>query len=114
MDSETQQIYSTIMSIADKIDKALLRKEGTHESVRELLRMDLRNFLVYLTVSDHIVAKDEIRYINKSLGYSFDSMTMKKFATESNIMRDDFLNNPPASMKYFLEYAKDDFIIHEA
>lgn len=114
MDSETQQIYSTIMSIADKIDKALLRKDGTHESVRELLRMDLRNFLVYLTVSDHIVAKDEIRYINKSLGYSFDSMTMKKFATESNIMRDDFLNNPPASMKYFLEYAKDDFIIHEA
>lgn len=114
MDSETQQIYSTIMSIADKIDKALLRKEDTHESVRELLRMDLRDFLVYLTVSDHIVAKDEIRYINKSLGYSFDSMTMKKFATESNVMRDDFLNNPPASMKYFLEYAKDDFVVHEA
>ena len=114
MDSETQNIFSTIMSIADKIDKALSQQQGTHESVRELLRMDLRNFLVYLTVADHIVAKDEIRYINKSLGYNFDDMTMKKFATESIVMRDDFLNNPPKSMHYFLEYGKDDFVIHEA
>ena len=114
MDSETQHIYSTTMSIADKIDKALMQQQGAHESVRELLRMDLRNFLIFLTVADHIVAKDEIRYINKSLGYNFDDMTMKKFATESNIMQDDFLNNPPASMRYFLEYGKDDFIVHEA
>ena len=114
MDSETQHIYSTIMSIADKIDKARMQQHGTHESVKELLRMDLRNFLVYLTVSDHIVAKDEIRYINKSLGYNFDDMTMKKFATESTVMRDEFLNTPPASMRYFLEYGKDDYIVHEA
>lgn len=114
MDSETQHIYSTIMSIADKIDKTLMQQQGAHESVRELLRMDLRNFLIYLTVADHIVAKDEIRYINKSLGYNFDDVTMKKFATESNIMQDDFLNNPPASMRYFLEYGKDDYIVHEA
>lgn len=114
MDSETQHIYSTTMSIAEKIDKALMQKPETHESVKELLRIDLRNFLIYLTIADHIVAKDEIRYINKSLGYSFDDMTMKKFATESNIIRDDFLNEPPASMHYFLEYGKNDFVIHEA
>lgn len=114
MDSETQHIYSTITAIANKIDKELVRQDIPHENVKELLRMDLRNFLVYLTVADHVVAKDEIRYINKSLGYNFDDMTMKKFATESNVMRDDFLNHPPASMRYFLEYGKNDFIVHEA
>lgn len=114
MDSETQYIYATIMSIADKIDKHLMKNNITNESVKELLRIDLRNFLIFLTISDHVVAKDEIRYINKSLGYSFDDMTMRKFAMESNIVREDFLNTPPSSMHYFLEYGKDDFIVHES
>lgn len=113
MDSETQYIYTFAMSIAEKIDKTLMRKDIRQESVQELLRMDLRNFLVFLITADHVIAKDEIRYINKSLGYTFDDTTMKKFATESNVMRDDFLNHPPASMQYFLQYAKDDFIVHE-
>lgn len=114
MDSETQSIYTTIMSIADKIDKHLMKKTDVTESVKELLRIDLRNFLIFLTIADHIISKDEIRYINKSLGYSFDDMTMKKFALESNMVREDFLNNPPASMHYFLDYGKDEFIIHES
>ncbi len=114
MDSETQSIYTTIMSIADKIDKHLMKKNDVTESVKELLRIDLRNFLIFLTIADHIISKDEIRYINKSLGYSFDDMTMKKFALESNMVREDFLNSPPASMQYFLEYGKDEYIIHES
>lgn len=114
MDSETQSIYTTIMSIADRIDKHLMKKSDPAESVKELLRMDLRNFLIFLTIADHVISKDEIRYINKSLGYSFDDMTMKKFALESNIVREDFLNKPPVSLHYFLEYGKDEFIIHES
>lgn len=114
MDSQTQAIVSTAMSIADKIDSELDKKELHHESIRELLRMDLRDFLVFLLIADHTIAKDEIRYINKSLGYNFDNMTMKKFATESKMIRDDFLNDPPASMKYFLDYGRDEFIVHES
>lgn len=114
MDSETQCIYTTIMSIAEKIDKTLMKKDITQESVKELLRIDLRNFLIFLTIADHVIARDEIRYINKSLGYNFDDMTMKKFAMESNIIQDDFLNTPPASMHYFLQYGKNDFIVHES
>ncbi len=114
MDNETQQVYTAIMSIADKIDGYLMKNSLYHESVKELLRMDLRNFLIFLTIADHVIAKDEIRYINKSLGYNFDDATMRRFATESNILREDFLNHPPASMHYFLEHAKDAFIIHEA
>ncbi|MBR1866939.1 MAG: AAA family ATPase, partial [Lachnospiraceae bacterium] len=91
-----------------------MQRDLSHDSVKELLRMDLRNFLIYLTVSDHVVAKDEIRYINQSLGYDFDDTTMRRFATESNLLTDDFLNHPPCSMHYFLDYSKDDFIIHES
>lgn len=113
MDHETQAIYKTLVSIADKIDRNLMQQNLSHDSVKELLRIDLRNFLIFLTVSDHVVAKDEIQYINQSLGYNFDDTTMRRFATESNLLTDDFLNHPPCSMHYFLDYSKDDFIVHE-
>ncbi|MDO5155713.1 MAG: AAA family ATPase [Eubacteriales bacterium] len=114
MDTETQNTFHTVMSIAGRIDKSLMKEQIDHENVQELLRIDLRNFLVFLTVADHIVAKDEIRYINKSLGYNFDANTMKRFATESEVMRDTFLNDPPKSMRYFLKYANDIDTIPEA
>lgn len=114
MDSETLNIYNSIMAIADKIDKDIMRTSIHHESVKETLRMDIRDFLIFLTVADHTIAKDEIRYINRSLGYNFDGSTMKRFATESPIMRDDFLNKPPASLQYFLKYSTEDYIVHEA
>lgn len=114
MDNETQYIYATTMSIADKIDKAFMQTNLSHESIKERLRMDLRDFLIFLTIADHVIAKDEIRYINKSLGYDFDDETMKRFALNSNISDEDFLNSPPASMEYFFRYAKDEFIVHES
>lgn len=114
MNAETQALYNTTMSIAVKIDKDLMKKEEQFESVAELLRIDIRNLLIFLTIADHVIAKDEVRYINKSLGYNFDSDTMKNFVLNSNIVRDDFLNIPPASMKYFLDYAKDEFVVHES
>lgn len=114
MDAETKNVFSTMMSIAEKIDKHIMKNSNSDVSVSELLRMDLRDFLIFLTIADRVVAKDEIRYINKSLGYSFDTETMKSFASSSRMMRDDFLNQPPVSLRYFLEHGKDDFIVHEA
>lgn len=114
MDSQTQALYNSTISIAEKIDKVLAKSNGAHESVVDLLRIDLRDFLIFLTIADHVIAKDEIKYINKSLGYAFDNETMKNFALNSDIVKDDFLNKPPASMKYFLDFAKDDFVVHEA
>ncbi len=114
MDTETKAVYTTAMDIATKIDKNLMQNKLQHESVKELLRMDLRNFLIFLTVADHTVAKDELKYINKSLGYNFDNDTFRRFVAQSGIMEDTFLNNPPASLKYFLDFAGDEYILHES
>ncbi len=104
MDIEAINIYNTIMSVADRIDRHTDRRKLHHESVREQLRMDLRDFLVFLTISNQVIAKSEIRYINRALGYDFDYETMKRFAYSSKVTRDDFLNHAPDSMRYFLEY----------
>lgn len=114
MDFETKNVYDTTMTIADKIDKHMMKNGKDDVCVKELLKMDLRDFLIFLTIADRIVAKDEIRYINKSFGYTFDSETMKSFALGSRMVRDDFLNQPPASLRYFLEFGKDEFVVHES
>lgn len=113
MDNETKSIYTSALEIADKIDQHLVKQSITHESVKELLRMDLRDFLIFLTIADHVVERDEIRYINRSLGYTFDEDTIRGYITKRNLAADTFLNDPPKSLQYFLDYAKDDFVIHE-
>ncbi len=114
MDNETKEIYQTTLSIANKITKNLSKNSLSVINVGELLRIDLRDFLIFLVIADHAISKDEIQYINKSLGYSFDDDTIRSFVTNSRIMREDYLNTPPTSMKYFLDYSKNDYIINEA
>ena len=43
MDSETKTIYESALEIADKIDRHIAKQRTTLETVREMLRMDLRN-----------------------------------------------------------------------
>ena len=114
MDFETQTIYNSAMEIAEKIDKHIMKTETQQQSVAELLKIDLRDFLIFLTIADHVIAKDEVKYINKSLGYNFDVESMKNFAVKSAMVKDNFLNSPPPSLEAFLKYAKDEFIIHES
>lgn len=114
MDFETQTIYNSAIDIAEQIDRHIMKTGKQVESVKEMLRMDLRNFLIFLTIADHVIAKDEVKYINRSLGYSFDQTTLKNFAASSSMVRDDFLNSPPPSMRPFLDYSRNDYIVHEA
>lgn len=114
MDIETQNLYSTAMNIAGQIDKSIMQTKMHPESVKELLRMDLRDFLIFLIVADRTIAKDELKYINKTLGYNFDNETFKRFIANSGILEDDFLNHPPKSLTYFLEYSKEEYIVYES
>ena len=46
MDNETKSIYTSALEIADKIDQHLIKQSITHETVKELLRMDLREAVI--------------------------------------------------------------------
>ena len=56
MDIETQNLYSTAMNIAGEMDKSFMQSKLLPESVKELLRMDLRDFLIFLIIADRTVA----------------------------------------------------------
>lgn len=114
MDIETKNLFSTALEITTQIDKSLMQTKLHSESVKEQLRMDLRDFLIFLIIADRAIGKDELKYINKTLGYTFDDETLKRYIVGSGIMDDDFLNNPPKSLKYFLEYSKEDYIVYES
>lgn len=111
MDESAKLYYLSAMDFAEKIDAVLIKSKYQQESVQELLRMDIRDFLTFLIITDRNAAKDEIRYINKFLGYHFDNETFRRFAIQRQVMNDDFLNFPPASLHYFLEYSNHDIVI---
>lgn len=113
MNEETKVIYNTAMELASKMDRDLMQSKLHHVSVRETLRMDLRDFIIFLIVADKVVAKNEIRYINKTLGYNFDNETFKNYVVASGIMEDTFLDKPPKSLQAFLDYSTEEYVLHE-
>ena len=114
MDARTQGMYQELMKIAEKLDKESMKQSLNAESAKELLRIDFRNFLIFLTLADQRIEKDEIRYINRYLGYSFDDMTIRNFIMTSHIFGDQFLSSPPKSLPYFLSINLDSPILYES
>ena len=102
MEQQSLTLFRTCKQIARQMDANGILLEGDFSAV-EQLRMDLRNFFCYLAISDGIVQKEEIRYINKLLEYEFDSDTITDCIRNNCIAGRDFLNNPPLSLRYFLK-----------
>ncbi|MBQ8983086.1 MAG: AAA family ATPase [Lachnospiraceae bacterium] len=95
-------LYETLKRIADEMDANGILLEGNF-SASEQLRMDLRDFFCYLAISDGMIQKEEIRYINKLLGYEFDENTLLDTIRRNRIADRDYLNHTPISLVYFLK-----------
>lgn len=102
MEKISVMLFRSCKKIAQEIDANGVLLEGDF-SVVEQLRIDLRNFFCYLAISDGVVHREEIRYINKLLEYEFDEDTIVDFIRTNKIGDKDFLSNPPLSVHYFLK-----------
>lgn len=102
MEQESIILFRTCKKIAREMDANGILLEGDFSAV-EQLRMDLRNFFCYLAISDGLVQKEEIRYINKLLEYEFDEETIVDCIRRHKVTDKDFLSSPPLSLHYFLK-----------
>lgn len=102
MEQVSVMLFRCCKKIAQEIDANGVLLEGDFSAV-EQLRIDLRNFFCYLAISDGMVSREEIRYINKLLEYEFDGDTIGDFIRSNKIGDKDFLSNPPLSVHYFLK-----------
>ncbi len=102
MEQDSITLFRCCKKIAREMDANGILLEGDFSAV-EQLRMDLRNFFCYLAISDGVVNKEEIRYINKLLEYEFDEDTIIDCIRRNKIGDRDFLSNPPLSVHYFMK-----------
>ncbi|MBQ3514946.1 MAG: AAA family ATPase [Lachnospiraceae bacterium] len=102
MKSETRYLLENCLKTAKSIQINTLAEDGPI-SVYQLLRKDLFHFMVYITMSDGKPDREEVRYINKYLGYNYTPETLFQGVTDKTVFSDDFLSHPPESLEYFLD-----------
>ncbi|MBQ4522819.1 MAG: AAA family ATPase [Lachnospiraceae bacterium] len=102
MKSETRYLLENCLKTAKSIQLNTLDGYGA-TSVYQLLRRDLFHFMVYITMSDGKADREEVRYINKYLGYEYTPETLFQGVTDQTVFSDSFLSHPPESLEYFLD-----------
>ena len=102
MKSETRYLLENCLKVARGIQLSVLGNDN-QMSVYELLRKDLFHFMVYITMSDGKANREEVRYINKYLGYNYTPETLFQGVTDETVFTDSFLSHPPKSLEYFLD-----------
>lgn len=87
--------------ICDKADKLLLKAgEGIREMpLRDQLRQDLRDFVLYLAASDDVISVKEMRFLEMFLGYRYTPTEAKDFIIDNNIYSEEFERKLPISLE---------------
>lgn len=88
-------------SFADSIDHDNLGTGGEIR-MREMLKFDLMQFLVFLSSTDADELSMEIAFIREYFNYQFSTEKLISFRYERT-MSDKFLNTPPRSLTYFAQ-----------
>lgn len=97
-----QNLFETLLKKTENMAKGeLIRTKGAVNLV-DLLKIDLLNFLLYLSIADGDVQKEEIAYINKMLGYSFDITSANRYIAKNKLDTDEYLKQVPGSLPYFV------------
>ena len=99
-----KQLYDVIANLCDTIDEKELVSFGGSIKLKEVLQVDIAEFIMYLTASDGRVSIAEVetyRYITGFGGETIESV--KNFIEENGIYSYDFESEPPLILKLFLK-----------
>ncbi len=98
----TKNLYETLMKRTESMAKSeLVRSKGTIDLVA-VLKIDILNYLVYLAISDNNIQPEEIKYINKLLGYDFTKESLRSYMVKNHLDSDEFLKKVPSSLPYYV------------
>ncbi|MDE5967396.1 MAG: AAA family ATPase [Lachnospiraceae bacterium] len=98
----TKNLYDTLMKRTESMAKGeLVRSKGTIDLVA-VLKLDILNYLVYLAISDGNIQPEEVKYINRLLGYDFTKERLQQYMLKNHLDTDEFLKKVPASLPYYV------------
>lgn len=100
----TKELLENVYALCDASERSgAALAFGITDGMRDVLRADLVQFLLYLTVTDGITTTGELEYINDLLGYGFtDEHLEKAFEAGATGMYAGLLNAVPTSFRVLL------------
>lgn len=98
----TKNLYETLMERTQSMAKAEMIRSKGNVNLVDVLKIDILNYLLYLSAADGELQPEEVKYINRLLGYSFDKDGMLRYMRRNGIYSDEFLKKVPASLPYYV------------
>lgn len=100
---ENRFLLKACVDKANSIGRSAYTESNGTFSLLDQLRMDFLKYLVFLSMADGCIQKDEVVYINSVLGYQFTLDSLTEFAYKNKLNSNDFVKIVPESLKYFVK-----------
>ena len=105
MNRELRQMVGEALAFGDVLDEAGLgvAQQGREEKTAQFLRLDMVKFLLFLSISDDVIAPQEAQFFRDYLGYNFASETIASLIEKFELTHETFETTIPFSMGVLLD-----------
>lgn len=100
MNGELKGIINTMYKVCDSLDDSY-DLDGL--SMRELMRMDLLKFILYLGSADEEITEEEAEFIAEYLDWEMTIPQWCEFINNQNLHSDSILEDVPLALKIFVD-----------
>lgn len=100
MNGELKDIINTMYKVCDSLDDSY-DLDGL--SMRELMRMDLLKFILYLGSADEEITEEEAEFIAEYLDWEMTIPQWCEFINNQNLHSDSILEDVPLALKIFVD-----------
>ena len=102
MGKDLKQLMNQCYEMCDYIEKNGVIKQDMQMTLRENLRREFLNFVIYIsTLSGHL-EKEEETFINDMLGFYIDSNTADELKKKRDLNENTYGTKIPMALKYFV------------
>lgn len=106
MNNQLKNIIDTMYELCDAFDNSPLAKKTIDPNrkltTKEILRIELSIFIMYLSASDGNIVYQETRFLKDYLNWNLSSNEVQQIIRERHINGTEFRTNVPISMKLFV------------
>lgn len=102
MEKDLNKAIEQCYEICDYMEKNGVVKKDLQTSLRELLRREFLDFVIYLSMLDAGFTPWEEEYINKTFGFRLNKETVKELKVHRRLTESHYGGQIPLALKYFV------------
>lgn len=102
VEKDLKELFNKCYEMCDYIEANGVIKQPLKSSLRENLRHEFLNFVVYLSLLDGSLLASEIKFIKDNLGYDINHEKANNMKIQGNLIESKYGIQIPVSVKYFV------------